>query len=230
MNSDQDLDLFGTGRAALAASRAAFGGRAFFVGARRLQQGGSWLGPREAVCSLVEEEDLARLGGLPAAERAGANTAVCGLAVAVAREAHALGMRCLVRVPFAAGESSSVRRVLLDQVGELLRQVPAVDGFVPTPVDEALGLDTIQFFAACRMACPSSHIVVDLERLGHKLGQLCLSFGADEILGPIVNQRALRLGAHASSNEITRDEAILLLRASGFVPCERLPEGKVQAL
>jgi 2-iminoacetate synthase ThiH len=69
-----------------------------------------------------------------------------------------------------------------------------------------------------------------LESFGHKLGQLCLSFGADEILGSIVAERALRLGARASSNEITRDEAALLVRASGLVPCERLPDGKVLTL
>jgi 2-iminoacetate synthase ThiH len=73
-------------------------------------------------------------------------------------------------------------------------------------------------------------VLVDLELLGHKLGQLCLSFGADEIMGAIMRQRELRLGARAGSNEITRDEAALLLRASGFVPCERLADGKVQVL
>ena len=218
------------GRAALAAARAAFDGRAFFVGVRRLEQDGTWRGPREAVCALVEEADLAGLGGLPAAQHAGANTVLCSLASAAPREALTLALRCLVRVPFTAGEALAARKARLEQASELLRRYPAMDGIVPTPLDEALGLDTIQFFAACRLACPSGHVVVDLERLGHKLGQLCLSFGADEILGPIVNQRALRLGAHASSNEITRDEAVLLLRASGFVPCERLPEGKVQAL
>jgi hypothetical protein len=49
-------------------------------------------------------------------------------------------------------------------------------------------------------------------------------------LGSIADQRALRLGAQASSNAVTRDEAALLLRASGFTPCERLLEGKVQIL
>jgi aminodeoxyfutalosine synthase len=80
------------------------------------------------------------------------------------------------------------------------------------------------------MTCPAQHVVVDLDLLGQKLGQLCLSFGADEILGSITGQRALRLGEHASSNALTCDEAALLLRASGFTPCERQPEGKVQVL
>ncbi len=94
---------------------------------------------------------------------------------------------------------------------------------------EPQGLDTIGFFAACRIAVPNAHVVVDLERLGHKLGQLCLSFGADTLVGTIVKQRELRLGPRASSNELTRDEAVRLMRAAGFVACELLPGGEVRA-
>jgi len=137
----------------------------------------------------------------------------------------------LVRVPFTFGEPEEARRERLAALAASLG-----DGkgqrhpIVPTPVGEAQGLDTIQFFATCRVACPSAHLVVDLELLGHKLGQLCLSFGADALMGPIVSQRAPRLGERASSNELTREEAAQLLRASGFAPYERLAEGKVQAL
>ena len=223
-----ETNLFDMGRDAMAAARAAFAGRAFFVSARRLQADGSWLGPPEATLALVEETALA--GGLAAARRLGANAVLCSLEGTSVREAVELGMRCLVRVPYAAGESTKVRRARLDQLGELALRVPGIDGVLPTPMGEAQGLDTLQFFAACRATCPALHVVVDLELLGHKLGQLCLSFGADEILGPIVGQRPLRLGAYASSNAITRDEAALLLRAAAFTPCQRLPEGKVQVL
>ncbi len=227
---DPGLDLFDVGREALAAARAAFAGRAFFVSARRLQQDGSWIGPREATLALVEEAALANLGGLAGARELGANALLCGLAGTLAGDAVGLGMRCLVRAPFAAGESVDQRRARIDKLGELVRRVPGIDGVLPVPEGEAQGLDTLQFFAACRVACPAMHLLVDLERYGHKLGQLCLSFGADEILGSITSQRTLRLGANASSNALTRDEAALLLRASGFAPCERLPEGKVQVL
>jgi hypothetical protein len=227
---EPNLDLFDMGRDALAAARAAFAGRAFFVSARRLQPDGSWLGPGEAPLAMVDEDALAGLGGLSAVRQRGANTVLCTLAGAVAHEACERGMRPLVRIPFAAGESIDARSARLVQLGELAHRVPGIDGVLPSPVGEAQGLDTLQFFAACRMTCPAMHVLVDLELLGHKLGQLCLSFGADEIFGSIVGQRALRLGAHASSTAITRDEAALLLRASGFTPCERLPEGKVQVL
>jgi hypothetical protein len=125
-----------------------------------------------------------------------------------------------VRVPYTFGESEEARRARLAALSVVNHPL------VPTPVDEAQGLDTIAFFAACRIAFPCAHIVVDLELLGHKLGQLCLSFGADALVGSVVDQRALRLGERAGSKELTRDEAARLLRASGFEPCEGLPEGK----
>jgi hypothetical protein len=230
MKLEPNLDLFDLGREALAAARAAFAGQAFFVSARRLQPDGSWLGPSEAALSLVGEDALAGLGGLAVARRLGANALLGDVSGTAASEAVGLGLRCLVRVPFAAGESFDVRRARFDQLADLVRRVPGIDGVLPVPVGEAQGLDTLQFFAACRMTYQAGHVVVDVELFGHKLGQLCLSFGADEILGTITGQRALRLGAHASSNALTRDEAALLLRASGFTACERLPEGKVQVL
>jgi hypothetical protein len=175
-NPDASADIFSTGREALAAARAAFEGRGFYVSAHVLPVG-------------------------------------------------------FVRVPYTFGEPEEDRRArlagLAASLGDGKRETHSI---VPTPVGEAQGLDTVGFFAACRMALPSAHIVVDLELLGHKLGQLCLSFGADELMGSIVNQRALRLGERASSNELTREEAAQLLRASGFAPCERLAEGKAPAL
>jgi hypothetical protein len=229
MSLAPELDIFSLGRRALGSARALSDGRAFFTSARRLQADGLWSGPSEASCSLVAEEVVALLGGTEVARTAGANTVVFGLEGASAAAAVS-GLRMLVRVPFAAGEAPDERSRRLAKLARVLTQSPGIDGVVPVPVGEAQGLDTLAFFAACRQVCGKAHLVVDLETFGHKLGQLCLSFGADEIVGPIVRQRALRLGERASSNEITRDEAALLLRASGFLPCERLPDGKVLPL
>jgi hypothetical protein len=102
--------------------------------------------------------------------------------------------------------------------------IASIQGVVPIPIGEPQGLDTLAFFAACRLACPSVHIVADLDLLGLKLGQLCLAFGADAITGSIVRRRELRLGARAGSTELTSDEAAELLRAAGFQPGERCGE------
>ena len=135
--------------------------------------------------------------------------------------------RRLAEVPYTFGEPQAERD---QRLAALSSVVNSVDGVVPVPMGEVQGLDTIAFFAACRMACPHAHLVADLERFGLKLGQLCLAFGADEIMGPIVDQREPRLGVRVHSNELTRDEAAQLLRAAGFLPCERLPEGEVRPL
>lgn len=230
MSVASDLDIFSLGRTALGKARALFDGRAFVTSARRLQADGTWSGPSEASCSCVDDDVSDARGGLSAACEAGATTLLASLDGTSSASAVAKGLRVLVRVPFAAEDSVEERGRRLGQLADLLARVPGVDGVLPSPVGEPQGLDTLAFFAACRDACGKAHLVVDLERLGHKLGQLCLSFGADELFGPIVRQRALRLGERASSNEITRDEATLLVRASGLLPCERLSDGKVLPL
>jgi len=222
-------DFFASGRDALAATKMAFSGQAFFASVRRLQPDGTWSGPPAAVCALVAETALAKIGGLVAAKQQGASSVLCDSA-AVAQQAEALGMRAFLRAPFTAGEPDGDRQVRLAALSAILERVPAPGGVVPVPLGEAQGLDTLQFFASCRAKFPQVHVIADVELLGTKLGQLCLSFGADELWGAISAQRALRLGEHASSHALTRDEAALLVRAAGFVPCERLPEGKVQIL
>jgi hypothetical protein len=145
-------------------------------------------------------------------------------------DAVELDARGLIEVPYTFGEPEDERGSRLAALAARLGNSTEHPAVLPVPVGEPQGLDTIAFFTACRIACPAAHLVVDLERLGLKLGQLCLSFGADEIMGTIVNQRELRLGARVASQEVTREEAAALLRAAGFAPCELLPAGKVREL
>jgi len=228
LNPDPGADIFGQGRQALALAVAAFGGRGIFASARRWQADGTWIGPAEAALAVVDEATLPSGASLPELRDQGANAVLCSLGSPRLGEVAELGMRALLRVPFASGDVAEDRRARLDQLAEMRGRLSARDGIMPVPVGEAQGLETISFFAACRLACPSAHLVVDLEIFGHKLGQLCLSFGADAIMGCIVGKRAPRLGERASSNDLTHDEAALLLRASGFEPCAWLPEGKVR--
>jgi hypothetical protein len=214
-----DDDLFALGRAAAAAAREATGGRVVFARSRQLLATGAWRGPRDAADACVEEEDLAALGGLAAARLAGARTIVAS-SPALAREAA--GLRCLLRLPFRAGEPEADRRARLDAI----RGLP-IDGLVPTPAGEPLGLDTLRFVALCRLEGGTPHVVADFARLGHRLAQMCLGFGADELLGPIVSERALRLGDNAGNPAMTRKEAAVLIRGAGLLPYERGAGGVV---
>jgi aminodeoxyfutalosine synthase len=114
-------------------------------------------------------------------------------------------------------------------VQDIFRRATAIDGIVPTPLDEPHGLDTLTFVARCRLTLDVPHIIVDFPRFGLRLAQMCLGFGADELLGPIVAERALRLGNNAKNPAMTRKEAATLIRGAGLVPHERLSSGVLEA-
>jgi hypothetical protein len=224
--SPAPVDLFTLGRQAAARAREATDGRGVFARVRQLLGTGAWRGPRDAADACVEDEDLAALGGLRAAIEAGVRTVVAAHPGSL-REAG--GLRGLLRLRYRAGESEADRLARLDDVAASVRGGLALDGVLPTPEGEPLGLDTVRFVALCRMHLPVPHVVVDFARLGHRLAQMCLGFGADELFGPIVSERALRLGDNAGNPAMTRKEAATLIRGAGLVPFERGPGGGLSA-
>jgi hypothetical protein len=138
----------------------------------------------------------------------------------LAAEAAAGGIRVLLRIPYRAGEGDDTREARLRAAAGL-----AVDGVLPTPDGEPLGLDSLHFVALCRLRLGAPHVVVDFARLGHRLAQMCLAFGADELFGPIVAERALRLGDNSGNPAATRREAATLIRGAGLTPHERTAGG-----
>jgi hypothetical protein len=237
--SERAPDLFALGREAAAIARRLHEGRATFARSRQLLTTGAWRGPRDAADAFVDAEDLPAFGGggLAAARAAGARTLIAPpAAAATIGEALDAGWRCLVRVGFRGGESWPDRAARIDEMAALLRSLArdrgdgaaAVDGVVPTPEGEALGLDTLELVALCRVRLRVPHVVVDFAHLGHRLAQMALGFGADELLGPIVAERALRLGTNAGNPALTRKEAALLIRAAGLAPWERVTGGALE--
>jgi hypothetical protein len=220
------VDLFTLGREAAARAREATLGRGVFARARQLLSTGAWRGPRDAADAYVEDEDLPALGGLAAAMGAGVRTLVAAHPGSL-REAG--GLRGLLRLRYRSGESEAERLERLEEVAALVRGGLALDGVLPTPEGEPLGLDTVRLVALCRMHLPVAHVVVDFARLGHRLAQMCLGFGADELFGPIVSERALRLGDNAGNPAMTRKEAATLIRGAGLQPFERGSGGVLSA-
>jgi hypothetical protein len=211
-----DADLFALGRQALDAAGRTTGGRGVFARTRQLLPSGTWRGPRDAADSYVEEEDLAALGGIAAAIDAGVKTVLLG-------ELRSYdGVRLILRLPYRAGESEASREARLAAVAA---SGVVLDGVLPTPQGEPLGLDTIRFVALCRLRLSVPHVLADFARLGHRLAQMCLAFGADELFGPIVSERALRLGDNSGNPAATRKEAAVLLRSAGLDPHERTNGG-----
>jgi hypothetical protein len=239
---ERSPDLFALGRQASAEVQAVAGGRGIFGRTRQLLGSGAWKGPRDAAEAYVEEEDLPALGGLDAARAAGVRTLVA-TTTAQARAAAAAGLRVLLRIPYRTGEPAGDRQARLQAVAELAAELDGnpdsnldessggsgrMDGVLPTPEGEPGGLDTLMMMASCRRELPVAHVIADFVRLGHRLAQMSLGFGADELFGPIMPERALRLGANANNPIMTRKEAAILIRGAGLRPCERLSGGTLE--
>jgi hypothetical protein len=228
-----ELDLHGLARRATAARRAALGDRASFVRARQLLATGAWRGPRDAAEAYVEEDDLPALGGWDAARALGVDLLVGGRDADLHRSAIAGGARSLWRLPFRSGEDRAARGARLDA---LRAQVAAgglrLWGVMPSPDGgEGEGLDTLHLVATCRLVLPAvPHVVADVPGLGPRLAQMCLGFGADELFGPVVSERALRLGDNARNPAMTRKEAAILIRGAGLTPCERLSDLRLEEM
>jgi hypothetical protein len=135
----------------------------------------------------------------------------------------------LLRLFLPADESVVAQEQSLAALADQVRAGLVLDGVVPTPEDNCMGLPTLLFVARCRLALAGvPHVLVDVDRLGPKLGQLALVFGADELCGPIVVARPLRLGDNAGSRAITRSEAAQLLRGVGLRAFERVAGGGLE--
>jgi hypothetical protein len=144
-------------------------------------------------------------------------------------EATGRGLRGLLRLSLTAEETVPQQEQRLAQLAAQVRAGLVLDGVVPTPGDDCLGLATLLFVARCRLTLTGvPHVLVDLDRLGPKLGQLALGFGADELCGTIVEKRALRLGDNAGSRILTRAEAAQLLRGAGLRAFERVAGGGLE--
>ncbi|MDX2019367.1 MAG: hypothetical protein SF187_03935 [Deltaproteobacteria bacterium] len=220
-------DLFKLGRAASVVYCNLHGKACLFSRSRRLLNTGAWHGPKDAAESFVEEADVAANGGLAACAAAGVRTLIASSLTAAA-EAQALQMRCLLRLPYQSGELPQDRAERLRQTQQALSQGLTLDGVVPSPIGEAFGLDTLLFFAQCRMQLNVPHVVADFARLGHRLAQMALAFGASELHGPIVSERALRLGDNANNPSMTRKEVVVFIKGAALVAHERLHGGRIE--
>jgi hypothetical protein len=126
----------------------------------------------------------------------------------------------IIRFSFRTGESDAER---LARLAALATATPPPVAIMPAPEGEPHGLDTLRLFALCRLALPAvPHVIADVTRLGPRLAQMALGFGADELFAPIVGERALRLGDNAHNPALTRKEAAVLIRGAGLTACERL--------
>ena len=189
------LDLFALGRSALMQVQHHHGGRGVFARSRQLLNTGAWKGPRDAADSYVEDEDLAAVGGIIAARDAGVRTLILSfekLDLAPTGQ----DFRLLCRFPYRHDDDAKKRDAQIHSLAVRLEGGLALDAVIPTPLGETQGIDTLTLFARLRTELRIAHVIADFTRLGHRLSQMALGFGADELHGPIQPERALRLGSN----------------------------------
>jgi cyclic dehypoxanthinyl futalosine synthase len=151
--------------------------------------------------------------------------------VEVHESAHALGMRTTATMMFGVGESYADRvehfrvvRALQDRTGGFTAWIPwtfqkentVLDG----KVEEAGGFEYLKTLAVSRLYFDNiRHVQGSWVTQGPKIGQVSLSFGADD-LGSIMIEENVVYAAGAR-NRMTQEEMRRLIADAGYQPLQR---------
>ena len=151
--------------------------------------------------------------------------------VDVHETAHQLGMRTTATMMFGVGESYADRvehfrvvRELQDRTGRFTAWIPwtfqkentVLDG----KVEEAGGFEYLKTLAVSRLYLDNfRHVQGSWVTQGPKIGQVSLSFGADD-LGSIMIEENVVYAAGAR-NRMTQDEMRRLIADAGYEPVQR---------
>ena len=151
--------------------------------------------------------------------------------VDVHESAHALGMRTTATMMFGVGETYAQRvehmrvvRDLQDRTGGFTAWIPwtfqkentVLDG----KVEEAGGFEYLKTLAVSRLFLDNvRHVQGSWVTQGPKIGQVSLSFGADD-LGSIMIEENVVYAAGAR-NRMTQDEMRRIIADAGYTPVQR---------
>jgi cyclic dehypoxanthinyl futalosine synthase len=151
--------------------------------------------------------------------------------VDVHESAHSLGMRTTATMMFGVGETYEDRvehfrvvRDLQDRTGGFTAWIPwtfqkentVLDGVV----EEAGGFEYLKTLAVSRLYCDNiRHVQGSWVTQGPKIGQVSLSFGADD-LGSIMIEENVVYAAGAR-NRMTQEEMRRLIADAGYEPVQR---------
>jgi cyclic dehypoxanthinyl futalosine synthase len=151
--------------------------------------------------------------------------------VDVHESAHGLGMRTTATMMFGVGETYAQRvehfdvvRALQDRTGGFTAWIPwtfqkentALDG----KVEEAGGFEYLKTLAVSRLYLDNiRHVQGSWVTQGSKIGQVSLSFGADD-LGSIMIEENVVYAAGAR-NRMTQEEMRRLISDAGYEPVQR---------
>ena len=151
--------------------------------------------------------------------------------VEVHEAAHSLGMRTTATMMFGVGETSAQRVAHFDVVRRLQDRSGGFTAWIPwtfqrentaldQKVDEAGGFEYLKTLAVSRLYLDNiRHVQGSWVTQGSKIGQVSLSFGADD-LGSIMIEENVVYAAGAR-NRMTQPEMRRLIADAGYEPVQR---------
>jgi cyclic dehypoxanthinyl futalosine synthase len=149
----------------------------------------------------------------------------------VHREAHVLGLRTTATMMFGVGEPFEARIHHLCGVRSLQDETGGFTAFIPWTfqdqstdlegeVESSGGYDYLRTLAISRLALDNiAHVQGSWVTQGPKIGQLSLSFGADE-LGSIMLEENV-VAAAGTQHRMALDDMERIIRGAGYEPRQR---------
>jgi aminodeoxyfutalosine synthase len=150
----------------------------------------------------------------------------------VARECHLQGVRTNATMLYGHVESVEERvdhllrlRDLQDETGGLMGLIPLAFHPDNTPLahlPSSSGQTDLRVIAVSRLLLDNvSHIKAYWIQIGTKLAQIALFFGADDLVGTVVDETITHAAGATTASGMTRKEFERVIRESGREPFER---------
>jgi aminodeoxyfutalosine synthase len=150
----------------------------------------------------------------------------------VARECHLQGVRTNATILYGSVETIEDRvdhflrlRALQDETGGFTGLIPLAFHPENTPLahlPETSGQTDLRVIAAARLLLDNfPHIKAYWIQIGTKLSQIALFFGADDLVGTVVDETITHAAGAKTASGMTRQEFERVIRESGREPFER---------
>ncbi len=147
--------------------------------------------------------------------------------------AHGLGMRTNATMLYGHIETIEERvdhllrlRELQDKTGGFVTFVPMA--FHPKNTEDQLssgrttGFDDIKVLSVARILLDNfDHVKAFWTCIGPKLAQVSLGFGVDDLGGTVVEEKITHATSAETSQAMTRQELVKMIKAAGYEPVER---------
>jgi aminodeoxyfutalosine synthase len=152
--------------------------------------------------------------------------------LAIAKECHRQGVRTNATMLYGSIETIEERvdhllrlRALQDETGGLTGLIPLAFHPENTPLaylPGTTGQDDLRVIAVSRLLCDNiPHIKAYWIQIGAKLAQIALFFGADDLVGTVVDETITHAAGATTASGMSRAEFERVIRESGRVPFER---------